>query len=133
MDTHTPPESLQRNPVTISMLFYVVTLGAIVSAGLRGLTANESLTMASVSTVLGVSVVLGLVLGVHVGIVAIKGWLGAVAAGLSGMLIGGLSGALLLINQQDFTTTLLISLLGCWLLIVIMLLAAKSRWQSTLQ
>lgn len=133
MDSDTKPYSASRNPVSISMLFYVVTLGAILSASLRGLTNNESLTSASVSAVLGVSSVIGLVIGVHVGIFAIKGWLGAVSAGVSGLLVGALSGALLLINQEDFTTTLLVSLLGCWLLTVIMLLSAKTRWQSAVQ
>ncbi len=115
----------QRNPVTVALLFYVVTVGAILSACLRTLVGDDTLTGESLQRVVLIGIVVGLLSGGILGFYVIKGRLSAVVASSIGILVGAIAGGLSLVQSKYFYEITLIAFAGCWLLIVVMLLSAR--------
>ncbi len=123
----TGSQSTQRSPISISLLFFVVTVGAILSACLRTLVGNESIT----SRVMAVLVVTGVVVGfISGGCLGMFGYKSAKAAGicsLVGLIVGAVAGGLAAVSGDSFGEIALIAFGGCWLLILSMLISARFR------
>jgi hypothetical protein len=119
--------SRSQNPLSLAFLFYLVTLGAIISACLRPLSNNAGVTVQTLQTALGVLGVTGLLLGFLLGLFVFRRWLLALGGIFCGLCIGLLAGALTLISSENFFEVMLIAAAGGWLLIVAMCLAARFR------
>lgn len=114
-----------RPAVSLSMLFYLVTCGAIVSAALANLADSELVTPAALSG----AVVIGAVGGALSGSLAAGLLYRIPRAALWGLLIGAILGAtagmLSLVQSQHHGKTLLIAFAGGWLLIVLLMITAR--------
>lgn len=116
-----------RSPLTMAMMFYLVTVGAIISASLRTLANNEAVTSFTLAVMLISGAVVGLLVGGCVGFLLFRNWI-AVVAGISvGLLTGTVAGALTLVNAENFAELVSIAFGGCWLLVGVMLVAARFR------
>lgn len=124
--------SRNRNPISLAFLFYLVTLGAIVSASLRTLVDDESVTTLRLGVCLAVGTMMGLFIGLGVGIFHFRRLHATVAATMSSMLVGVVSGGLSLVRGEQFVYLSVISFVGCWILIAIVLIAARFRTVASL-
>jgi hypothetical protein len=115
----------REHPITVALMFYVVTLGGIISACLRTLVGNESLTEASLQWVVLAGIVIGLISGGAIGFYVIKGRKAAVVSSCMGIVVGALAGGLAMVQGTHFVEIATISFIGCWLLISVMLLSAR--------
>ncbi len=120
-----PVADQPRSPISIAFLFYLVTLGAIVSACLRTLTATKNLTGGSIALVIFIGVGMGLIGGGLIGGLYFKGLRAAMLGTLVGSFIGALAGGLALVGNQSFSEITLVAFGGCWIMIMIMLLSAR--------
>lgn len=118
-----------RNPISIAMLFYVLTLAAIVAACLGRLSGDSHATYGA----LGAAIVGGSFFGLIIGFLGGTFYFKSVKASLVGFGVGGIlgavAGALTVIGEVNFIPMMIIAFSGCWLMIVVMLLAA--RWTRT--
>ncbi len=114
-----------RNPISIAMLFYVLTLAGIVAACLSKLTGNEGLTFTVLGTAAAAGSFLGLLIGFFGGTFYFKS-IKASFIGLGvGLLLGAVGGVLTAVREIHFLPMMLIAFSGCWLLVVVMLLGAR--------
>lgn len=120
-------EQSVQSPLTITLLFYIVTMGGIVSACLATLGGNENVTVLAVAAALGVGATIGIKLGVFVGLFYFRRLrdcgVGAVVGAGVGLVAGGLS----LVSSEDYWTVASLSFVGCWLLVLLMLASARFR------
>lgn len=116
-----------RNPITIAMLFYVLTLAAIIAACLGRLSGDDRATYGT----LGAAIVSGSFIGLLIGFLGGTFYFKSVKAALVGFgvgaALGAVAGALTIIREVNFVPMMTISFSGCWLMIVVLLLTA--RWQ----
>lgn len=119
----------QRSPITLSFIFYLVTFGAILSAALRTLPSNDSVTTQSLGLMIGIGAVLGSLCGWLLGLFLFRSWSLAGLGIVSGLCLGCVSGALTQINSSHFLQLNLIAAAGAWLMIVCMCLAARYKVQ----
>lgn len=115
-------------PLSVALLFYIVTVSAIATACLRTLANNEFATWEATTQISIAVAGLGLVCGVIAGFVYRTSGLDFFLLPVVGCVVGAFSGLLLLIDAKYFTEVLLLAFSGCWVLIVGMLLVA--RFQS---
>lgn len=126
MDDKNDALSVQRSPISLSFLFYLVTFGAIISACLRTLSQDEKVTAASLQVLIGWGAILGASMGAAIGIFAFRSFTLAGILSLSGLGIGIIAGALAMVNSQRFLEISTVACLGSWLVIVVMTLVARS-------
>lgn len=124
--------SKQRSPLTMAMLFYVVTVSGIISACLRTLVGNQAVTTQSMTVVLLAGIVIGLIGGGLIGLVYFKTIKAGFIASSMGILVGGLAGGLALVDGKYFMEVTFIAFGGSWMLILIMLLSARFRQDATI-
>lgn len=116
-----------RNPISIAMLFYVLTLAAIVAACLGRLTGDARVTYGTIGAAIAAGSFLGLLIGFLGGTFYFKSAKAALIGFGVGTLLGMVAGALSIVREVNFVPMMTIAFSGCWLMIVVMLLAA--RWQ----
>jgi hypothetical protein len=120
-----PSES--RNPISIAMLFYVLTLAAIVAACLGRLSVSARVTSGAVVSAAIACSFVGLLIGFLGGTFYFK----SVKASLIGLAVGtglgAVAGALTLIAEEHFVPLMTIAFAGSWLLVVAILMAARWR------
>ena len=119
----------QRNPLSIALLFYLVTVGGILSACLRSLVSSEVATTQSLTRLLVSGAIVGFFGGGGLGFFYFRSSRAGMMASALGLVIGIVAGALALVEGKFFLELLLLGFAGSWLLIVVMLLSA--RFQST--
>ena len=112
----------QRNPITLTMLFYVLTAAAILAACYRYIAFDENGT----SFEYAVSSAIGGVVGLMIGTIQLfrrssHAWMSPVV----GLFLGVAVGPLLRIQLTHFGTIIGISFFGSWMLVLIMSLAAR--------
>lgn len=127
MDGTNEPLLAQRSPITLAFLFYLVTFGAIISACLRTLTQDGSLTTESLGALIASGAALGAAIGTVLGIFLYRSFSVAGIAFLCGLFVGAIAGALALIGSQRFLEISTIACMSSWLVIVAMALAARYR------
>lgn len=115
----------RRNPLSVALLFYIVTLGAIVSACLRSLVVSDDVTVQSLAFLIGFGIAIGFFGGVTIGAFYFKGFFASSIAAAVGVGVGGLAGALALVDGSNFEEISLTAFGGCWVLILMMLLATR--------
>jgi len=114
-----------RNPISIAMLFYVLTLAAIVAACLGKLSMTEGVTKTALGAAAAVGGVVGLLTGFLGGSFYFKSFKAA-SIGLGvGLVLGAVGGVLTVVRGEHFLQMMSIAFAGCWLMIVVMLLAAR--------
>jgi hypothetical protein len=117
--------SVRKNPLSIAMLFYILTLAAIVAACLGKLSVTEGVTRSTVVA----AVVVGSVVGLLVGSLGGGFYFSSIKAALIGLVVGlflgAVGGALTIITGEHSLEMLTIAFAGCWLIIVLMLVAAR--------
>ena len=123
---HAPPAE-HRNPISIAMLFYVLTLSAIVAACLSRLSGDSRITYVSLGTAIAGGTFTGLLIGFLGGTFYFKSVRASLIGFGMGAIVGTVAGALTLIREANFIPLMAITFNGCWLMIVVMLFAA--RWQ----
>ncbi len=115
----------RTSPFTIALLFYVVTLGGIVSACLRTLIGNEFATARVLVTMLVAGAVFGLIFGAATGVIRFRTFAAALIGAGVGTVIGSLAGSLALVSGQHFSEIALTAFGGCWVLVLLMLAVAR--------
>ena len=121
------PLNEHRNPISIAMLFYVLTLAAIVAACLGRLSGDARVTYGTLGTAIGGGSFIGLLIGFLGGTFYFKSVKASLVGFAVGAILGTAAGALTLIREVNFVPMMTIAFSGCWLMVVVMLLAA--RWQ----
>lgn len=114
-----------RSPLTMAMLFYVVTAGAIVSACLRSLVGRVELTSAPFLAVLVGGSTIGFFSGLIFGFFFFRSIKAASVSSCVAIVVGGVAGALAMVGGDSFFETSLIAFAGCWLMVVVMLVSAR--------
>lgn len=114
-----------RSPVTISLLFYVVTLGAILAACLRSLVGGDAVTPQTLAQSLILMSILGVMSGAVLGLFYLRSWRAVLIGVVVGVVVGCTAGGLALIDPGNFFELALLTFVGCWLLILTMLLSAR--------
>lgn len=115
-----------KHPISIALLFHLITLSAVAAACARYLVL-DSVEIPTLSVMAGLLVggaIVGLIVGV---VVAIHRpnyrWMSPII----GILLGLSASPLLLIPIKNYWHITTISFLGCWILIVFSLLVARFR------
>jgi hypothetical protein len=121
---------LDRSPITLAFLFYLVTFGGILSACLRPLATNELATVQSISLLVGIGVAIGSFGGLALGGIAFRSLQAAAIAAAVGVVVGAIAGGLALVQTNRFTELGFIAFGGSWILILVMCLSARFRGQS---
>jgi hypothetical protein len=116
-----------RNPISIAMLFYVLTLAAILAACLGRMSGDQGTTYGALAAAIASGSFLGLVIGFLGGTFYFKSVKASLVGFAVGAILGGVAGALTIIKEVNFVPMMTIAFSGCWLMVVVMLLAA--RWQ----
>ncbi|MCA9157526.1 MAG: hypothetical protein KDA72_04320 [Planctomycetales bacterium] len=117
----------QRSPITLAFFFYLITFGAIVSAALRTLSSDATVTTQALSLMIGVGAGLGSLCGWALGMFVFRSWTLAGMGMVSGLCLGCVAGALTLISSKHFLEVNLIAFGGAWLMIVCMCLSARHK------
>ncbi|MEO8268782.1 MAG: hypothetical protein ABI557_03615 [Aureliella sp.] len=117
----------QRSPITLAFLFYLVTFGAILSAALRTLSSDATVTTRSLSLMIAIGAGLGSLCGWTLGMFVFRSWPLAGMGMVSGLCLGCVAGALTQISSKHFLEVNLIAGGGAWLMIVCMCLSARYR------
>lgn len=112
----------QRNPITITLMFYLVTAAAIVAACYRYIDVENDSSVLQTIAASVIGAVIGAILGT---IVMFRRSSHVWIAPLLGIVIGLAVGPLLRIRLVHFGTLLGISFLGSWLLVVLMAVSAR--------
>ena len=116
-----------RNPISIAMLFYVLTLAAIIAACLGRLSGDDHVTYGSLGAAIVGGSFIGLLIGFLGGTFVFKSVKASLVGFGVGTILGAVAGALTIIREADFVPIMTIAFSGCWIVVVVMLLAA--RWQ----
>ncbi len=127
-NTNSPSElsrETQRKPLSIALLFYLVTLAAIVAASLRHLPNDDAITVEALIAALVAGGIIGLGFGLAAGITYFKSGTATTIAMASGILIGCAAGAVALIRAEHFIANMSIAFGGCWIVILMMLTTAR--------
>ena len=136
MEEETAPDkstTLQaRNPLTMAMLFYIVTVGGIVSASMRTLPGNAAITNESLFWICGIGIVVGFVLGSCLGFLIFRKSSALLLGSAIGAVVGAMAGGLTLVETKNFLEISLLAFGGCWLLVVVMLLSSRINTGSTI-
>ncbi len=135
MENQSNPSSLasnpafpeHRNPISIAMMFYILTLAAIIAACLGRLTGDSRVTYGVMGTALGSGAFVGLCIGFLGGTFYFKSVQASLIGFAVGAVLGTVAGVLTLVREVNYLPMMAITFSGCWLVIVVMLLAAK--WQ----
>ncbi|MEM7557817.1 MAG: hypothetical protein AAF394_01715 [Planctomycetota bacterium] len=120
-------EQSAQSPLTITLLFYIVTMGGIVSACLATLSGNENVTVLALAAALGVGATIGIMLGVFVGLFYFRRVRDCGVSAVVGAGVGLVAGGLSLVSSEDYWTVASLSFVGCWLLALLMLASARFR------
>ncbi len=116
-----------RSPITLAFLFYLVTVGGIISACLGTLAGNPAATRESLEMAMMVCGGIGMVIGFLLGLLRFRSWKLAAWGTLSGLFVGLIAAALTMISAEDFLQVNLIASIGGWLMIVVMCLTARYK------
>ncbi len=116
-----------RNPISIALLFYLVTLAAIVAASLGRLSSDEFLTTQALWVSIVAGAVIGSMIGIVVGLTYLKSGKAAVAGLSVGLVLGCVAGALALVNTQHFLSNMAIAFGGGWLVILMILMTTRNQ------
>ncbi len=119
--------SEHRNPISLAMLFYVLTLAAIVAACLGRLSSDKNLTSQTLGAAIASGTFVGLMIGFLGGTFYFKSVKASLVGVVVGVILGTAAGALTVIREVNYMPMMAIAYSGCWLLMVVMLFAA--RWQ----
>ncbi len=112
----------QRSPISLSMLFYFVTIAAIVAANIRFIQSDSSVTFNQVVLACTICALTGMVLGFGMwGRGIAKYW----PAPLLGFALGAAVGPLLCVRLTHFSELIAMSFFGSWILIVLMCVTAR--------
>ena len=123
-----PPQlqSSQQNPISLAMLFYMVTVAAI----LLGCYRYIAPTNATGSQYLAASL-LGAFIGFFAGAALILRKANPMISSALGMLVGASVGPVLCIRAVDFGSILLVTFVGGWLMVLLVCLAARKNSRQT--
>lgn len=125
------PQALQPNSAfSIALLFYLVTLGAIVSACLRLPFGESTFTIEGVTRSLTFGVVIGMLVGSTLAAIYFKRWVALAFGLLAGILIGGIAGILVLSPPERFMEIVGIAFVGCWLILATMVFSARFLYRT---
>jgi len=122
-----PQLNENRNPISIAMLFYVLTLAAIVAACLGRLSGDGRVTYGTLGAAISGGAFVGLLIGLLGGTFYFKSVKASLIGFGVGALLGTVAGALTVIREVNFVPMMTIAFSGCWLMIVFMLLAARCQ------
>ncbi len=115
----------QESPISVALLFYLVTISGIAAACVRSLTTSEFATWsATAQSGIGAGL-FGLVSGIVAGFVYRSRGLDFFIMPIVGTIVGVFSGLLLLVGVEHFYGIVFNAFVGSWLLIVFMLVAAR--------
>lgn len=112
----------QRNPITITLLFYLVTAAAIVAACYRYIDVESDSNFIQTIVASAIGAVIGAILGM---IVLFRRSSHVWIAPLLGIAIGIAVGPLLRIRLIHFGSLIGLSFLGSWILVVLMAVSAR--------
>ena len=115
----------EKNPISIAMLFYVLTLAGIVASCVGRIEGDVGTSR----TTIWVATIVGSVLGTLIGSVGggfyFRSIMGALVSLFVGGLLGAVGGVLTVIRDVHFLPMMTLAFSGCWLLVVLMLVKAR--------
>ena len=111
------------NPISIAMLFYVVTLAAILAACFRTVFSEKLATGNAVAAFLIAGGIVGFSVGSLEGFR--RGGTSAWSGPLIGLALGILWGPLAMIQSIHFASVIGLAFTGCGIMVVVMLVAAR--------
>lgn len=114
-----------RGPVSIAFMFYLITLAAILSACLRTLVIDESVSGELLTRMIFIGILIGLLSGGLAGIFYFRGWKAITLGTIVGSVVGALAGCLSLVSNAHFGEIMWVSFFGCWLIILALLLTTR--------
>ncbi len=121
-------QSENKNPISIAMLFYVLTLAAIVASCAGRLSSDQEIS----KTTIAICSIVGGAVGIAIGFLGGAFYFKSVKATLVGVFVGGaigvVAGVLTLLNDTHFLSNMTVAFGGCWLLVLSML--AKARFSG---
>lgn len=117
----------ERNPLTIAFLFYVVTLGAILSASLRTLVGDEQATSGAFGVAFSLGAMLGIVAGLGLGFFYFRSAMASGMGLIAGILTGLVAGAISLVDSRHFVEISTLTFVGCWVLVLCMAFSARFK------
>ncbi len=120
-----PRSQLSSSPLSLAFLFYMVTIGAVLSACLRPLSADGVLTTQSLSLAIVIGGGAGSTIGFLIGLMWVRSqWLALIGL-FSGLAVGAVAGALALVRADHFLELVWIALGGSWLIILTICLSTR--------
>ena len=127
-----PSARAARGPISIAFLFYLITLAAILSACLRTLVIDETVTGQLLTRMIFICIASGLLVGGLTGTFYYRGWKAIAFGTMVGTVIGACAGALALIKNDRYMEIVWVAFLGSWFIIIAMLLTARFQKQVQL-
>jgi hypothetical protein len=117
-----PPktETQVQNPLTLSMLFYLVTVAAILAACLRFVGASQA-TLGQYLWASLLGAVVGFFLGTSLGL----GTSVRLLAPAVGIFLGAVIGPLICIELSHFASIIITSFVGAWIIVLLNCLAVR--------
>ena len=113
-----------RSPMSLALLFYLITLAAVLSACLQ-LLRGQDVPRTAFLTYCVVGIVLGFVLGGAGGAFVTRRATATLIGSMLGLPLGGVAGVLALINHQRFEAAMIGAFCSCAVLIFCVLLATR--------
>lgn len=113
-----------RSPLSLALLFYLITIAAILFATFQ-LLRNETTPQITRLTNVSGGVATGFFVGAVAGALLARRATATIIGSLVGLPVGGLAGLLGMIAAEQFSNAVAITFIGCGLLITLTLIAAR--------
>ncbi len=117
----------QRSPISLAFLFNLMTFGGIISACLRTLTKDGSVTTEALGALILLGVVIGAVAGGVLGLFYFRSFSLTAIACVCGVGVGAIAGAVALIHSDRFLEIGAIACSGSWAVVLAMCLVARNK------
>ncbi len=124
MPSNLPASSVRRG-ASLAMLFYIVTVAAMLAACLRSLESEESISIVALVTILVIASAVSGAVGFVAGWLRIGKFRYALLGAFLGMAMGAVAGLLIQIRPEHFVNSMNTLYLGCWCIMLIMLTASR--------
>ncbi len=122
-----PPRHAEGSPLSVALLFYIMTLCAIAVACIRTLATNEYATWSVTLASAAIAGLLGLLSGIVAGLVYRSRGLDFFLFPVVGIILGAFAGLLLIVDVKHFLDIMTVAFVGSWTLIVMMLYVARKQ------
>ncbi len=122
---HSKSRASSRRGASLAMLFYIVTVAAMLAACLKSLEGDKSISIQALVAILIIASAVSGAVGFVAGWFRIGKFRYAVLGAFLGMAIGAVAGLLIQIRPKNFVGNMNTLYIGCWCIMLIMLIASR--------